>query len=114
MCLYIHHQLELEISHEDATIIVNLVQKPSTQAVGLPLTQSAASMATKRQTFSTKSPAIDSLLCGGLPRGDILEISGPPGTPKEMIAVNIAVSFLEAGHEVLFVGRDGSTCFIQE
>lgn len=48
--------------------------------------------------------AIDELLSGGLSRGQILEISGPPGTPKEVVAANIVTSFVEAGEEVLFIG----------
>jgi RAD51-like protein 2 len=70
----------------------------------LPLTQSAASMVKNAQKFSTKSAVIDELLLGGLPRGHVLEISGPPGTPKEVIATNVVTSFVEAGEEVLFIG----------
>jgi len=69
-----------------------------------PPTQSAASMVHNAQKFSTRSTAIDELLSGGLPRGHILEISGPPGTPKEVIATNLVTSFVEAGEEVLFIG----------
>ena len=57
------------------------------------------------QKFSTRSTAIDGLLTGGLLRGHILEISGPPGTPKEVVATNVATSFVEAGEEVLFIGK---------
>jgi len=55
--------------------------------------------------FSTRSTAVDKLLLGGLPRGHILEISGPPGTPKEVVATNVVTSFVEAGEEVLFIGK---------
>lgn len=48
---------------------------------------------------------MDKLLSGGLPRGHILEISGPPGTPKEPLAVNIVKAFIEANEQVVFVGK---------
>lgn len=62
-------------------------------------------MAKKTLRFSTSCSAVDKLLSGGLPRGHILEISGPPGTPKEAIAVNIVRAFVEAGEGVIFVGK---------
>jgi RAD51-like protein 2 len=62
-------------------------------------------MVTRSQIFSTLCPPVDKLLSGGLSRGHILEISGPPGTPKETLAVNIVKSFVEANEEVLFVGK---------
>lgn len=34
-----------------------------------------------------------------------MEISGPPGTPKETVATNIVTSFVEAGEGVIFVGE---------
>jgi RAD51-like protein 2 len=73
--------------------------------MNLPLTQSAASMVKNVQKFSTRSSAIDKLLSGGLSCGHILEISGPPGTPKEVVAANIVTSFVEADNEVLFIGH---------
>jgi RAD51-like protein 2 len=54
--------------------------------------------------FSTLCPPVDKLLSGGLTRGHILEISGPPGSPKESIAINLVKSFVEADEGVLFVG----------
>lgn len=61
-------------------------------------------MTKRREVYSTHCPPIDKLLGGGLPRGHILEISGPPGTPKESIATNIVQSFVDLNLEVLFVG----------
>ena len=69
-------------------------------------TQSAASLAEHASVrISTSCQAIDVLLEGGLKRGSVVEISGPPGTAKEAAAVNIAKSFLKAGRGVLFVGK---------
>ncbi|KAJ8082820.1 hypothetical protein PM082_008676 [Marasmius tenuissimus] len=73
-----------------------------------PLMQSAASLASRRRgttvtKFQTHFPALDKLLDGGISRGNILEISGPPGTPKAKIALGVTRSFLSAKEEVLFV-----------
>jgi RAD51-like protein 2 len=69
-----------------------------------PLTQSAASLTAQADKFSSHCPPIDKLMSGGLTRGHILEISGPPGTMKEAVGVGVVRSFLEINEEVLFVG----------
>lgn len=56
--------------------------------------------------MSTKCAALDKILGGGLSRGQILEISGPPGSPKEKLALNIMATFAESAEETLFVGKD--------
>jgi RAD51-like protein 2 len=61
-------------------------------------------MAQNAEKFTTRSSAIDKLLSGGIQRGHVLEVSGPPGTPKELVATSIATSFVEAGEGVIFVG----------
>ena len=70
------------------------------------MTQSAALMVQQSQKVSTKCVALDKILGGGLSRGQILEISGPPGSPKEKLALNIMATFAESGEETLFVGKD--------
>ncbi|KAF8182005.1 hypothetical protein BJ912DRAFT_600304 [Pholiota molesta] len=45
----------------------------------------------------------------GLSGGQILEISGPPGSPKERMAINILRSFVEVGEEVIFVDCQNMT-----
>lgn len=67
-------------------------------------TRSVASMVSVSNKFSTRCPPVDNLLSGGLSKGHILEISGPPGTPKESLAIQIVRSFVEAHEQVLFVG----------
>ncbi|KAG6808902.1 hypothetical protein H0H92_002402 [Tricholoma furcatifolium] len=97
---------ELKIHESEAETILSLSVKRAdpTQAPLHPsLTQSAASMVTSGGKITTGSRPVDELLSGGLSRGQIVEISGPPGTPKEAIAIGIVRSFVEAGHEVLFV-----------
>ncbi|KAG6861403.1 hypothetical protein C0995_000532 [Termitomyces sp. Mi166 len=98
-------KVELKISSSDAEAILSVIQRPSfTQAPGQPiLTQSAAFIAKTHEKISTGSRSADELLSGGLSQGQIIEISGPPGTPKEALAIGIVKSFVNAGHEALFV-----------
>ncbi|KAI0319312.1 hypothetical protein OF83DRAFT_822162 [Amylostereum chailletii] len=46
---------------------------------------------------------LDRLLDGGISKGDILEISGPPGTAKEHLAVRFVRAAVRNEEEVLFV-----------
>ncbi|KAG6856588.1 hypothetical protein H0H87_002794 [Tephrocybe sp. NHM501043] len=97
--------LDLLITLSEAETILSICQNPTlTQGLGQPaLTQSAAFISTNSTKMSTGSPPVDHLLSGGLSRGQIVEISGPPGTPKEALAISIVKSFVEAGHETLFI-----------
>ncbi|RDB29829.1 DNA repair protein RAD51 3 [Hypsizygus marmoreus] len=99
----------LQIPVLDAEAILSLAQRPLTQTQTMPLTQSAASMASNTQKLSTRSSAVDSILSGGLSQGHILEVSGTPGSPKETVAINVAISFVEAGHEVMFIDCQNMT-----
>jgi len=67
-------------------------------------------MLQQSQRVQTSCAALDALLDGGLTRGHILEISGPPGSPKEKVVVKIARIFAEAEENVLFVGMNLSVC----
>ncbi|KAJ3905291.1 P-loop containing nucleoside triphosphate hydrolase protein [Lentinula edodes] len=74
----------------------------------LPSTQSAAALMgsisrRKQRMFSTRCPPIDTLLNGGVPEGGIVELSGPPGSSKERILLNIILSCVKVGRSVLFV-----------
>jgi len=55
--------------------------------------------------LSTHYPPVDKLLNGGLTRGHILEVSGPPGTMKEAVGVGTVRTFVERKEHVLFVGE---------
>ena len=55
--------------------------------------------------ISTRCPTLDKLLDGGLPHGHVLEVSGPPGSPKELLGINILASALERNDEVMFIGK---------
>ncbi|KAI0763463.1 P-loop containing nucleoside triphosphate hydrolase protein [Trametes elegans] len=72
-------------------------------SVALPMTQSAAAMMGTTKQYSTGCPPLDRLLGGGLKRGFILEINGPPGSGKEQIAAIAVRAFVECKQEVLFV-----------
>ena len=45
--------------------------------------------------------ALDKLLEGGISRGHVVEISGPPGCVKEQLLMNIVAAFVE----VIFIGE---------
>ncbi|KAH9833196.1 P-loop containing nucleoside triphosphate hydrolase protein [Rhodofomes roseus] len=93
------------------------ISLPSSQAVfqatqmprSVPLTQSAALLVGGSKAYSTKLAELDALLEGGLKRGFILELSGPPGSIKETVAMNVVSSFVEASHHVLFVDMQNMT-----
>lgn len=70
-----------------------------------PLTQSAATMAQYNATkYQTRCSPIDNLLDGGLKRGFVLELSGPPGTCKENLTLGVVQEFIDNNQGVLFVG----------
>ncbi|KAF9444623.1 hypothetical protein P691DRAFT_736197 [Macrolepiota fuliginosa MF-IS2] len=101
--------LALGISVEDAEEIIQQVQRPATQNPSVPLTQSAAAVIKATRKFSTRWPPLDKLLDGGLMQGHILEVSGPPGSPKETIAIDIVTSFIEGGESVIFIDSQNMT-----
>ncbi|PFH50604.1 hypothetical protein AMATHDRAFT_60704 [Amanita thiersii Skay4041] len=69
----------------------------------LSLTQPASTLVRTPQKVSTKCIPLDKLLSGGISRGQVLELSGPPGSPKETLLLNIVRSFVELGEEVIFL-----------
>lgn len=78
------------------------------------LTQPATSLLdATRLSFPICKP-VDLLLGNnGLKRGCVLELSGPPGSPKEQAVINLVKSVLEADGEVLFVGKSFTHCAIE-
>lgn len=82
----------------------------------IPLTQPAATLSSESAApFTTKCGPIDRLLGGGLPRKHVLEISGPPGTPKGVIVVGLVRSFLNDSPdgEVVFLGKLSALYLLQ-
>ncbi|KAJ4490142.1 hypothetical protein J3R30DRAFT_3693680 [Lentinula aciculospora] len=99
----------LKIPLEASTTLYSSSQRPGDieGSSGLPSTQSAAALMgskskQKQRTFATRCSQIDALLGGGLPEGGILELSGPPGSSKERILLNVLRSFVETNRSVLF------------
>lgn len=69
--------------------------------------QSAATLPQNRPRIkiSTGYEPLDQLLSGGLDRGHILELSGPPGSIKNSISMGVTSSFLQLKEHVLFIGE---------
>lgn len=70
----------------------------------LPATQSAASLLDSADDVFRCCPPIDDLLGGGLRRGHVLELLGPPGTPKTAPVLEIIRDFIENREHVLIIG----------
>lgn len=69
------------------------------------MSQSIASLISTSQVHACSYAAVNAVLGGGLPSGHILEISGPPGSFKETLALDYTRLFVEANKEVMFVGN---------
>jgi RAD51-like protein 2 len=69
-----------------------------------PATQSAAALLDSTNDVFHCCPPIDSLLDGGLRRGHVLELLGPPGTPKGVLVLEIIRDFIENREDVLIIG----------
>jgi RAD51-like protein 2 len=59
----------------------------------------------KRENFGGISSSATNIEdASGLRRGHILELSGPPGCPKERVAVMAVKEVVREGSDVIFVG----------
>lgn len=96
---------ELGIDISDLQSIITVSQRPP----GPPLSQSLASLISRSRIFACSYTAVNTALGGGLPRGHILEISGPPGSFKETLALDYARIFVEANEEVIFIDTQNMT-----
>lgn len=92
---------DLGISIADAQGLIGATQAPRT----VPMSQSAASLAGANVLKCKWSP-VNKVLGGGLPRSHVLEISGPPGSFKELLACDFVRSFVELEAEVVFAGDE--------
>jgi hypothetical protein len=70
-----------------------------------PLGRSAAELISFNKRFLSSCVPLDKLLGDGLPAGHVLELSGPPGTAKETLAIKFASGAVSPNDQVLFVGR---------
>ncbi|EIN08571.1 hypothetical protein PUNSTDRAFT_144104, partial [Punctularia strigosozonata HHB-11173 SS5] len=113
---------DLRISVEESTHILaraNRAREPPAStpasatpgpsiAFSLPLTQSVAELTATANTqgdlkYSTGCPPVDRLLGGGLVRGGVVEVSGPPGSMKEHVSMGAMKGFVERGDGVIIV-----------
>ncbi len=106
--------LQLSVSNRtpDYNVPMSMIQALSssqTPASAVVLSQSVASMTQSRgvDKITTLCDPLDQLLSGGITLGTILEISGPPGTPKDNLAIKICRSFVASQRRVLFIGSFG-------
>jgi RAD51-like protein 2 len=67
-------------------------------------TTTVAQLLQERHRYSTGSTPVDQLTDGGVARGNILEIAGPPGCGREGILLGLVESALRNGDDVLFFG----------
>ncbi|KAN0084101.1 P-loop containing nucleoside triphosphate hydrolase protein [Tylopilus felleus] len=95
---------ELGIDIADSQALISATQAPK----GPPLSQSVASLS-RTNLIECSHLAVNKILGGGLPRGHILEISGPPGSFKETLALDFVRTFAKAEERVIFVDMQGMT-----
>ncbi|KAF8437980.1 hypothetical protein L210DRAFT_966220 [Boletus edulis BED1] len=95
---------ELGIDIAGSQALICATQAPK----GLPLSQSVASLS-RPDLIRCSYLSVNKILGGGLPRGHILEISGPPGSFKESLALDFVRTFAEAKERVIFVDMQGMT-----
>jgi RAD51-like protein 2 len=70
-----------------------------------PLGRTADKLISINKRFPSSCVPLDRLLGDGLPSGHVLELSGPPGTPKDTLATKFASSAVSSSDQVLFVGK---------
>ncbi|TEB23389.1 hypothetical protein FA13DRAFT_1818507 [Coprinellus micaceus] len=92
---------DLGLSHEVAAQILAVREPSGTMPLALPQTQSAAALSQASRKLQTGCQALDDLLKGGVQGGHILELSGPPGTPKELVVMNLIGQFVNDQNDVL-------------
>ena len=100
-----NHFSDINISIADAKALTDRCQTLQTPTSTHPITQSAAVLVRHSLKTSTKCSSLDKVLEGGISRGHILELSGPPGTAKEQLLMNIVAAFIEVNEEVVFIGK---------
>jgi hypothetical protein len=100
----------MKISRAEASQILETMQ-PNVSATGpqntsyFPVSQSASSLLASALVHKSGILAVDQLVNGGLRKTQCLEIAGPPGSGKEMLAFEFIRAALEEGVEVLVIGK---------
>ncbi len=95
---------ELHVPNDAAQRIFALVEK---RKEDVPLSQAVSVLASKAtgRVVSTTCVPLDHILGGGISRAHVLELSGPPGTVKEDMAIGIVKAFSDLNERSIFVGR---------
>lgn len=93
------------VSPEIAQQIITLREPLGTIPGAVPASQSAAVLAQASERISTGCSGLDKLLKGGIQRGHIVELSGPPGSPKDLVVMNVIQHFVKLGDRVVVVGE---------
>jgi RAD51-like protein 2 len=70
-----------------------------------PLGRSAAELISINKRFLSSCAPLDKLLGDGLPAGHVLELSGPPATAKESLAIKFVSGAVSSNDQILFVGE---------
>jgi predicted ATP-dependent serine protease len=97
--------IELTLPIEACSAILRTCNASSSTAIaGLLPSQAASALLTKRAAFGCGVPSLDGLMNGGLKKGEVLEISGPPGSGKTQLALQFVKQAISAGDEVLVMG----------
>ncbi|KAI5824720.1 hypothetical protein K523DRAFT_314787 [Schizophyllum commune Tattone D] len=93
-------QLRIPIAQSQLVMSASQTIAPPTAA-----SQSLASLskAGVAQPRTTTCKELDNLLDGGLRQGRVYELSGPPGVPKDALALKTAASYARTGEGTLFV-----------
>ena len=96
---------ELGLPIEACSAILSTCNASSSTAVARLLpSQAASTLLANRAAFGCGVPSLDSLINGGLKKGEVLEISGPPGSGKAQLALEFVKQAVSAGDEVLVMG----------
>ena len=101
--MYTRFPPELRIPIAQSQLVMS-----ASQAIAPPTaaSQSLASLskAGVAQPRTTTCKELDNLLDGGLRQGRVYELSGPPGVPKDALALKIVASYARTGEGTLLVG----------
>ncbi|KAF5310793.1 hypothetical protein D9619_008069 [Psilocybe cf. subviscida] len=95
---------EIKITVSEAEDLLARCASLNAPVLGTSMTQSAAaSIVEHSHKLSTRCEPLDQILEGGLARDQVLDISGPPGSPRERIVKGIVSSYAAGGQEIIFL-----------
>ena len=96
---------ELKLPIEACLEILSACNASSSTAIaGVLPSQAASTLLANRAAFGCGVPSLDSLINGGLKKGEMLEISGPPGSGKTQLALEFVKEAVSTRDEVLVMG----------